>query len=90
MRFEEISGACYRSISLATRCHRSTDGQADNGIIADGRDAFQRDVAGALDSPFIVLFEQDGADPATSSKSRRPLSQLSAAFCCLEHCAARQ
>ena len=35
---------------------------SDDRIIAQWRDAFQRDVAGALDSPFIVLFEQDGAD----------------------------
>ena len=38
--------------------------QADDGIIAQGRDGFQRHVAGALDGPFVVLFEQDGADEA--------------------------
>ena len=42
-------------------CH---DGQADDGIIAQGSDGFQAHVAGALDGPFIVLFEQDGADQA--------------------------
>ena len=36
--------------------------EADDGIIAQGSDGFQRHVAGALDGPFIVLFEQDGAD----------------------------
>jgi len=36
--------------------------QADDGIIADRRDAFQCDVASALDGPFVVLFEQDRAD----------------------------
>ena len=39
-------------------------GQADDGIIADRRDCFQRHVAGALHSPFAVLFEEDGADEA--------------------------
>jgi hypothetical protein len=38
------------------------DRQSDDGIIADRGAAFQRDVAGALDGPFIVLFEQDGPD----------------------------
>ena len=38
-------------------CHRR---QSDDGIIADGRDGFQRHVAGALDCPFIILFQQDG------------------------------
>ena len=36
-------------------------GQADDGIIADRRDCFQRHVAGALHGPFVVLFEEDGA-----------------------------
>jgi hypothetical protein len=34
----------------------------DSGIIADGGDRFPRHVARALDSPFVVLFEQDGSD----------------------------
>lgn len=38
------------------------DWQADTGIIADRSDAFQCDVSSPLDSPFIVLFEQYGAD----------------------------
>jgi hypothetical protein len=42
-------------------------GQPDNGIIAYGRDAFQRDVTGALNGPFAVLLEQDGADEAGDS-----------------------
>ena len=39
-------------------------GQPDQRIIADGGNAFQSDVAGALDSPFVILFEQNGADQA--------------------------
>ncbi len=39
-------------------------GQADERIIAQRRDGFQAHVAGALDGPFIVLFEQDGANEA--------------------------
>jgi hypothetical protein len=42
-------------------CH---GGQADNGIIAQWGDGFQCHVAGALHCPFVVLFEQDGADEA--------------------------
>ena len=42
-------------------CH---GGQADEGIIAQRGDGFQRHVAGALDGPFVVLFEQEGADEA--------------------------
>ena len=38
--------------------------QADESIVADGGHRFQRHVACALDGPFIVLFEQDGADEA--------------------------
>ena len=38
--------------------------QPDERIIADGRDAFQRDVAGALDGLFVALLELDGADEA--------------------------
>jgi hypothetical protein len=36
--------------------------QPDDGIIADGRDGFQRHVTRTLDRPFVVLFEQDGID----------------------------
>lgn len=36
--------------------------QADGCIIADWGDAFQHHVAGPLDGPLIVLFEQDGFD----------------------------
>ena len=42
-------------------CH---DGQADDGIIAQGSDGFQAHVAGALDGPFIVLLEEQGANQA--------------------------
>src|SRR5271165_32094 len=37
-------------------------GQSDDRIIAQGGHGFQGHVAGALDGPFVVLFEQDGAD----------------------------
>ena len=37
-------------------------GHADDGIIAERRHRFQRHISGALDRPFVVLFEQDGAD----------------------------
>jgi hypothetical protein len=36
--------------------------EADGGIIAQGRDAFQPHVAAALERPLVVLLEQDGAD----------------------------
>jgi hypothetical protein len=36
--------------------------EADGGIIADWRDSFQRQEAGTLHRPFVVLFEQDGTD----------------------------
>jgi hypothetical protein len=41
--------------------------KADGGIIADWRDGFQRHVAGALHRPFVILFEQDGADETDDS-----------------------
>ena len=30
--------------------------------MSDGRDAFRRDVAGALNGPLVILFEQDSPD----------------------------
>src|SRR6188768_4553751 len=39
-------------------------GQADDGIIGDGGDGLKGHVAGALDGPLVVLFEEDGADEA--------------------------
>jgi hypothetical protein len=42
-------------------CH---SGHADEGIIAHCGQSFQCHVAGSLDSPFIVLLKQDGADEA--------------------------
>jgi hypothetical protein len=36
--------------------------QSDEWIVAHRGHGFQRHVAGALHGPFIVLFEQDGAD----------------------------
>jgi hypothetical protein len=38
--------------------------KADGGIMVQRRDGFQAHVAAALDGPFIVLFEQQGADQA--------------------------
>src|SRR5262245_66561332 len=38
--------------------------QTDEGSIADWSDAFQSNVSGALDGPFIIVFEQDSADEA--------------------------
>jgi hypothetical protein len=43
--------------------------QADDGIIADGRDGFLRHVTRTLDRPFVVLFEQDGADETPDGAS---------------------
>ena len=37
-------------------------GQFDDRIIAQSGDGFQRHVPGSLDGPFVVLFEEDGAD----------------------------
>ncbi len=37
-------------------------GQLDEGIVAQWSDGFQGHVAGALNGPFIVLFQQDGPD----------------------------
>lgn len=39
-------------------------GQLDDGIIAQRGDGFQAHVAAALNSPFVVLLEEDGADEA--------------------------
>jgi len=36
--------------------------QAREGIIARRSDGFQDHVAGSLDGPFVVRFEQDGGD----------------------------
>jgi hypothetical protein len=36
--------------------------QLDDGIIAQGSDGFQAHVSASLHGPFIVLFEQNGAD----------------------------
>jgi hypothetical protein len=55
-------------------------GHADEGIIAHCGQSFQCHVAGSLDSPFIVLLKQDGADEACDGglvgqipRSSRPL-----------------
>ena len=63
----ELVGSCpqgWCSFQVSHLCHRLGPGrsgyqgwQADGGIIADRGDAFQRHVAGALDGPFVVLFE---------------------------------
>jgi hypothetical protein len=45
--------------AVASGCH---GGQPDERIIAHRSDGFQCHVAGALHCPFIILFQQDGAD----------------------------
>ena len=45
--------------------------QSDDGIMAQGGHGFQRHVAGALYSPFIVLFQEHRADQA---EDRRGIS----------------
>src|SRR6266480_4872081 len=73
----------YRGVTAACRSPRSPawpdrsggqDGQADHGIIAQGSDTFQGHVAGALDGPFVVLFEQDGPEKLSHAPptSRQP------------------
>ena len=52
-------------------------GQADKGIIAHCGQSFQSHVAGSLDSPFIVLLKQDGAD---ETQVRRYADQLGVPF----------
>ncbi len=39
-------------------------GQADDGIIAEGRDGFKGHVSSPLDGPLVVLLQQNGADQA--------------------------
>jgi hypothetical protein len=39
-------------------------GQLDERIVAQRCDGFQGHVAGALDGPLVVLFEEDGTDEA--------------------------
>jgi len=46
---------------VSSGCH---GGQLEDRIFAQWSDRFQGHVAGALDGPFIVLLEQDGADQA--------------------------
>ena len=52
--------------------------QSDDGIIAQAGHGFQRHVAGALDGPLVVLFEQDGAPTSrtheTALSTRRSLA----------------
>ncbi len=43
-------------------------GQTEDGIIADRRHTFPRDVAGAPNNPFIILFEQE--DPGQPDDGR--------------------
>ena len=53
-----------RGLRLGPGRSGGQDGQADEGIIADGGDAFQGHVAAALDGPFVVLLEEQSADQA--------------------------
>jgi len=55
-------------------------GQSDDRIIAQGGYGFQGHVAGALDGPFVVLFEQDRADePADGVVVRKDADDISPA-----------
>jgi hypothetical protein len=56
-----VRRALRQGLAGKSGCH---GGQADEGIIADGGDAFQSHVTGTLDGPLVVLFEQEGADQA--------------------------
>ena len=59
----------------------SRSGQPDERVIADGSYAFQRDVSGALDGPFIILLKQDGADePDQRSLIREDADDLGSAL----------
>jgi hypothetical protein len=49
---------------VSSGCH---GGQLEDRILAQWSDGFQRHVTGALNGPFIVLLEQDGADQAGDS-----------------------
>ena len=54
-------------IAVTRRKKRSASasrGRPDDRIIADRSDAFQSDVAGALDGDFVVPLEQDGVHQA--------------------------
>ena len=42
--------------------------QRREGIIAQRRDGFQRHVAGSLNGPLVVLFEQDRANEARNGR----------------------
>ena len=44
-------------------------GQPGDGIIAQRRDGFQRHIAGSLNSPLVILFEQDRSDKARMAAS---------------------
>jgi hypothetical protein len=53
--------------------------EADEGIIAHGRDGFRCHVARPLHGPFIVLLKQDGADPRrvmASSLGKMPTTSV--------------
>jgi len=72
-----VSGLAAR---LGRSCCRQGR-QADEGIIAHRRDGFQRHVARTLDRPFIVLFEEDGADePDQRSLVREDADDLGSAL----------
>jgi len=49
---------------LAAMSGSSYRRQLDGGIIPKRSDIIQARVAGALDGPFVVLFEEQGADEA--------------------------
>jgi hypothetical protein len=58
------SPARRRRSSAEADWSRRQGWQRDDRIIAQLGDALQRDVAGALDRPFVILLQQDRADEA--------------------------
>ena len=54
---------CHFGIGMSRSCARYSR-EHDDGIVADGSHGFKRHIAGALDSPFVTLFHEDGADQA--------------------------
>lgn len=57
-------GIGRRALRHCRADQRATAGRLMRGSSAQPADAFQRHVAGAVDGPLVVLFEQDCADEA--------------------------
>ena len=55
--------------------------QGNGGIIARGSDGFQGQITGALDGPFVILLEKNGADEASDGVFiRKDADHIGAAF----------